>query len=162
MGVGNRSSLLISDYILSRASGKQLTPFHLIKMVIIAHGRHLAVTNEPLIADRIEAWKHGPVIPVLYQELKIYGDSPVSNLRYCGTHVDASFRDEFFNVILNEEERRIIDGVIYDYGDWTMGQLYELCHESGSPWDSCYTGELNVEIPDHILEQYYIQELLSS
>lgn len=158
----NHSSLLISDYIIRRAPDKRLTPFHLIKMVVIAHGRHLATTNEPLIADRIEAWKHGPVIPVLYHELKIYGDGPVLNLRYCGTGVNESIRDDFFNAILNEEERRIIDGAVYDYGDWTMGQLYELCHAPGSPCDICYTGELGVEIPDHVLQQYYIEELLSS
>ncbi len=160
--MGNRSSLLISDHILRRAPDKRLTPFHLIKMVVIAHGRHLATTNEPLIADRIEAWKHGPVIPVLYHELKIYGDGLVPTLRYCGTQVNEPIRDEFFDTLLSEEERRIIDGVVYDYGDWTMGQLYELCHAPGSPWDICYTGELGVEIPDYVLKQYYMEELLSS
>ena len=159
--MGNRSSLLISDYIL-RHTANGLTPFQVIKMVVIAHGRHLAITDKPLIVDRIEAWKHGPVIPMLYHELKIYGDGIVPTLRYCGTPVNKPIRDEFFDTLLSEEERRIIDGVVYDYGNWSMDQLYGLCHASGSPWDTCYTGELGVEIPDYVLKQYYMKELLSN
>ena len=161
--MSHRSSLLISDYILRRAASmdvQPLTPFNVIKMTVIAHGRHLAITNEPLIVDRIEAWKHGPVIPVLYHELKIYGDGPVPTLRYCGTRVTEAARDEFFDGLLTNEEQRIIDGVVYDYGHWTMGQLYELCHASGSPWDTCYTGERGVEIPDSVIRQYYLAELI--
>ena len=64
------SSLLISDYITNKHDGR-FTPFQLIKLVFILHGRTLAALNQHLIFDRIEAWRYGPVIPVLYHELKI-------------------------------------------------------------------------------------------
>lgn len=159
-----RSSLLISDYILMRAAGlgQTLTPFELIKRVVIAHGRHLACTGEPLIADRIEAWKHGPVIPVLYHELKIYGDGPVPALRYCGTPTEESGgRENSFNDVLSDGEQHIIDGVVNDYKDWNMSQIYQLCHEKGSPWEQCYTGKHGVEIPDSVIGAYYESEMVS-
>ena len=128
-----RSSLLISDYILTLTAKRNipLTQFQVIKLVFIAHGRHLAAMNEPLISDRIEAWKHGPVIPVLYQALRVYGDSPVRHLRYCGTPANSNIRNEFFHSILSDADRTIIDCVVDDYGDWTMNELYQLCHEDG-------------------------------
>ena len=162
--ISGRSSLLISDYILMRAAGlgQRLTPFELIKRVVIAHGRYLACTGDPLIVDRIEAWKHGPVIPVLYHELKIYGDDPVPALRYCGTPTDKSpSREQSFNDVLSEGEQYIIDGVVDDYKDWNMSQIYQLCHEEGSPWKQCYTGGHGVEIPDYIIKEYYEHEMVA-
>ena len=43
--------MLIADYILRQAakSGCYLTPFQLIKLVFISHGRHLATTGEPAL-----------------------------------------------------------------------------------------------------------------
>lgn len=158
------SSVLISDYTLMRATADvKLTQFQLIKMVFIAHGRHLACTGMPLISDRIEAWRHGPVIPILYHELKAYGDEPVSSLRYCNTPLDRTGRihREFFACVLNDTERQIIDAVVNDYGDWTVSQLYQLCHENGSPWDRCYTGKYGVEIPDYVISEYYKSEMMT-
>lgn len=158
------SSILIADYILMRAamSGTAMTPFELIKNVFIAHGRYLACTGKPLISDRIEAWKHGPVIPVLYHELKIYGDATIPSLRYCGTPTEKSpSREKQFNDVLSVTERTIIDDVVCEYGSWTMPELYQLCHEKGSPWYQCYTGERGVEIPDYTIKAYYESEMMA-
>ena len=137
----------------------QLTPFQIIKLVFIAHGRHLAATNNPLIGDRIEAWKHGPVVPVLYHELSIYKDSPVTTLRYCNTPVDSNTRDAFFDQVLPKDMRNLVNGTLEDYGDWTVHELYQLCHEEGSPWKTCYTDEYGVEIPDTVIREYYKSEM---
>lgn len=159
------SSLLISDYIINR-HGCRFTPFQLIKMVFIAHGRTLAaLRGQPLIRDRVEAWKYGPVIPVLYHELKIWGDKPVQALHYCGTipGVDAttdSARSKFFESVIQHDERSIIDGVVEEYGNWSFGDLQRLCHERGSPWDQHYDGTFGKEIPDSTIQSYYHGELV--
>ena len=160
------SSLLISDYIVNGYSGK-FTPFHLIKMVFISHGRTLAALNQPLIHDRIEAWKYGPVIPVLYHELKIWGNAPVQALRYCGTvpgnNQEAdSERKAFFKSVLSGDERHIIDHVVGDYGSWSFSDLRRLCHEPGSPWASHYDKKFGTEIPDSTIQAYYINEMVGS
>ena len=158
------SSLLISDYIINK-HGCDFTPFQLIKLVFISHGRTLAALNRPLIHDRIDAWKYGPVIPVLYYELKIWKDGPVRTLHYCGTVpgndsvVDAE-RQKFFELVLSKNERYIVDDVVYDYGDWNFTDLQRLCHEQGSPWDSHYDGNFGTEIPDSTIRAYYRQELI--
>ena len=161
MMILGHSSLLISDYILTQAAknNKSLTPFQLIKLIFIAHGAHLAATGNPLISDRVEAWKHGPVIPVLYHELKVYGDQPVSRLRYCGTQASSDARDAFFRDVLSDDKREIIGDVLEEYGDWSVSEIYEMCHEKDSPWGQCYTGEYGTEIPDSIIQRYYETEL---
>lgn len=153
------SSLLISDYIVNKHGGK-FTPFHLIKMVFISHGRTLAALKKPLIRDRIEAWKYGPVIPILYHELKLWGDAPVQSLHYCGTSPDDEDRRLFFETVLPEKERYLIDLTVNDYGDWSFWDLRKLCHEYDSPWDIHYDGELGTEIPDSTIQEYYINEMV--
>lgn len=157
------SSLLISDYIINKHGGV-FTPFHLLKIVFISHGRTLAALEKPLIRDRIEAWKYGPVIPILYHELKIWGDMPVGELHYCGTvpNVNAavdSERRSFFESILSSPERDIIDDTVAEYGECTFGDLQSLCHEPGSPWDAHYDEKFGTKIPDSTIWDYYKKEV---
>ncbi|MXY61714.1 MAG: DUF4065 domain-containing protein [Cenarchaeum sp. SB0665_bin_23] len=153
------SSLLVSDYIVNKYNGK-FTPFHLIKLVFISHGRTLAALKKPLIWDRIEAWRYGPVIPVLYHELKLWGNAPVQNLHYCGTKPDDEDRRLFFETVLPEKERYLIDLTVNDYGDWSFWDLRKLCHEPGSPWDTHYDEKFGTEIPDSTIQEYYVNEMV--
>ena len=157
------SSVLVSDYIIYK-HGNSFPPFQLIKMVFMAHGLTLAITDKPLIRDRIEAWKYGPVIPVLYHELKIWGDVPVPYLNYCGTipsqddEIDQTL-NELFERVLTETQRKIIDLIVEQYKDWSFTDLQRLCHEQGSPWDKHYDGQPFTEIPDKTIKAYYKKEL---
>ena len=157
------SSLLISDYIVYRHDCR-FTPFQLIKLVFISHGRTLGVKDNPLIRDRIEAWKYGPVIPVLYHELKMWGDGKVQNLHYCGTkpRQDTNFDnhlERLFSGVISDDERSIIDLTVEHYGGWSFSDLQRMCHEPGSPWDTHHDGEFGTEIPDYTIKKYYKKEL---
>ena len=155
------ASVLISDYIIFKNPGA-FTSYQIGKLVYIAHGRTLALTDRPLINDRIEAWKCGPIIPVLYHELFIWKDCPVTELRYTGTTplkdsaIDERCKELFENT-LPEQERSIIDVTIKHYGDWHPGDLRKMCHERGSPWDVHYDGMHGTEIPDSTIKQYYCE-----
>ena len=153
------ASMLVSDYIINQ-HGCRFTQFQLIKLVFISHGRALAALGQPLIHDRIEAWQYGPVIPVLYHELKMYGDKIIPMLHYCGTLPNDKDRRDFFEIVLSDQERAIIDGVVQDYGDWSFGDLQRLCHTPGSPWDTHYDGNRGVEIPDSTIRAYYRNEIV--
>src|SRR5258708_4614205 len=64
---------------LAKQDGKTLTPMQLIKLVYFAHGWHLALTGKPLLDERVEAWKYGPVVPSLYHEFKRYGNEEITD-----------------------------------------------------------------------------------
>ena len=154
------SSLLVSDYIIS-TYGNNFTPFQLIKMVYISHGVTLAALGKPLIRDRIEAWRYGPVIPVLYHELKRWNDDTVKELSYCGTKPDDldSDRQKFLKTVIGNDKAKIINDVVKNYKEWSFKDLQKLCHEPGSPWDRHYNGKYGTEIPDVTICNYYKKEL---
>ena len=54
-----------------------LTHLKIQKLCYYAQGFALAILDKPLFFEDIEHWKHGPVIPTLYQKYKSYGASPI-------------------------------------------------------------------------------------
>src|ERR1700751_2133393 len=75
------SSFDIANYFLSRsaAEGIPLTNLKLQKMVYLANGFYLALTDgeEPLLNERIETWPYGPVISNLYHSFKRFGNDVI-------------------------------------------------------------------------------------
>ena len=64
-----------AKYFLAQASedaGDLISNLKLQKLVYYAQGFHLALYDEPLFLEAIEAWTHGPVVPDLYRHYKKY------------------------------------------------------------------------------------------
>src|SRR6266567_4998834 len=116
---------------LAEAEGKRLTPLQLMKLVYIAHGWYLALTNKPLISERAEAWQYGPVIPSLYREFKGFGNSSIT--RRAG---ELSF--ETLPPLPPDGEdgglHRFLQKIWTIYGKYTGAQLSTLTHQEGTPW----------------------------
>lgn len=143
---------------LAKQEGEGITHMKLQKLVYIAHGFSLALLNRPLISDEVQAWQYGPVIPTLYQELKIFGKSeiidPVANGK----------ADENRNLILetpfinpnDEESHLLIEAVWNRYRKYSGANLSDLTHRPKTPWEKVYSlGKKNVKIPDDIIKSHY-------
>lgn len=52
-------------------------PLKLQKLLYLAQGFSYAFNDKPLFDDDIEAWVHGPVVPIVYNEYKEYKYNPV-------------------------------------------------------------------------------------
>ena len=65
-------ALLIADYLILK-SGGGLTPVQINKLAFISHGYALALAGVPLVSERAECWKYGPVFPTIHRELRQYG-----------------------------------------------------------------------------------------
>ncbi|MFT4076880.1 MAG: DUF4065 domain-containing protein [Asticcacaulis sp.] len=115
---------------IANSSGVHLTPMQLVKLTYIAHGFSLALDNAPLISDRIEAWKYGPVIPPLYKAVKRYGNGiiqgPIDNALWT--------RSES----VEGEDRQLIKEVFDKYGKLSGIQLSYLTHRTGTPWQRTF------------------------
>jgi uncharacterized phage-associated protein len=72
----------IANYLLEVAKNhnETLTPMKIQKLVYFANGWHLALKNEPLINEQVEAWPYGPVIPSLYRAFRRFGDQAITAL----------------------------------------------------------------------------------
>ena len=136
-----------------------LTPLQVIKLVYIAHGYSLALRNERLIKDRIEAWKYGPVIPIVYDALKVHGGDYIPSLYYCDTRLDdyrIEDRRAFFESLIATDKQRILDKVLEEYGEMSGSELIDITHEADTPWAQHYKPrKRGVEIPDDSIQEHY-------
>lgn len=123
------SPATVANFFLSKASkdGRAITPMQLIKLVYIAHGWHLGYFEEPLINEPVQAWKFGPVIKSLYQQMKKYGSGavteqlPVVTLFTRGGSIEGP-------------QASLLDSVWNAYASFSGVQLSSLTHQVGTPW----------------------------
>ena len=54
-----------------------ITNLKLQKLLYYAQGCVMALTDEPLFDEDIQAWEHGPVVPEIYHKYKSYGKSGI-------------------------------------------------------------------------------------
>ena len=129
------------------------TPMQLLKLVYIAHGWNLAINDKPLISDRIEAWKYGPVIPNLYHEIKHWGNEPVKMIFSNPVSDTHSFL---------REDRNVMDAVLESYDGIDGIRLSVLTHAAGTPWHEVYfdkdgNSRSNAEITDEIIRRHFVK-----
>ena len=86
----------------------------------------------PLIKEHVEAWRYGPVIPLVYHAVKEFYSSPIKGPILGG---DEEGRN------LSETEKDVIDVTIKTYGDMTGKQLSNLTHQPDTPWAEIYDGK---------------------
>ena len=69
----------VADFFIQKANktGSFISNLKLQKLVYYAQAWHLGIHGTPLFDEDFEAWIHGPVIPSLYQEYKIFRWEPI-------------------------------------------------------------------------------------
>lgn len=106
---------------LANTLSGSITNMKLQKLVYYAQGYHLALYDEPLFAEQIRAWDHGPVAPPLYREYSAYGSEAIPS-------------PEGFDVsAYSEREILLLDGVYARLGHFSAWQLREMTHRE-DPW----------------------------
>lgn len=103
------------------------------KLLYFAHSSYLVTNRKPLISGVFEAWEHGPVCRAIYNELKSYGRSKITQ--------PITKKDLFTG-----EERPIpassklsvvshVYGVTKTLGRLSPSELRNLSHIHNGPWD---------------------------
>ena len=155
------SPLAVANYYLDKGD---LTPMQVLKLVYIAHGWHLALTEKPLITESIQAWQYGPVISSLYHEFKGNGSGAI---REKGKFYETgSHRFTTPNIDHDAPVTSLLDQVWKVYSRFTGGQLSALTHKRGTPWDIVWNqqGGKRLEsaiIPDALIKTHFEEKLPS-
>lgn len=146
--------ITIANYFLHKyGADYHITPMKLVKLVYIAHGWHLGITDSALIDENPEAWKYGPVVPRIYYKFKEFGKTPIK------TGKKNSTAD--IDIDLPKEKREFLDKIWEVYGRFTAIQLSEKTHQPGTPWYIIWhlnnrKGEFGAfQIPDNLIRDYY-------
>lgn len=129
----------IANFFLDKAEneGMPISQLKLIKLVYIAYGWVLALTNRRLFEEEIQAWQHGPVIESLYHEFKHFKSSPIVGR---ASDVDLDTWETTTPRVPNSDEttRLILDKVWAAYRRFKAWDLRNKTHEDDGPWHKVY------------------------
>ena len=115
--------------------GDFISNLKLQKLVYYAQAWHLALYDEPLFNEPIEAWVHGPVIPELYRKFKHYGWEPISY--------------EPDEIELDEHTKQHLIEIIDVFGGFTAYELEQMTHNE-APWVNARQG-LAIDEPSNAI-----------
>jgi len=122
----------IAKYFLVQTdedAGDLISNLKLQKLLYYAQGFNLALYDEPLFPESIEAWTHGPVVPEVYHEYKDFG----SNAIPMPSNVDFSKYDQ--------QTRELLDEVYSVYGQFSAWKLRNMTHDE-EPWKNANLGDI--------------------
>lgn len=132
-----------------------ITHLKLQKLLYYAQGISLALNDAPLFHERIEAWRHGPVVNEVYQNFKNFGGSPI----FVDFTEDAAAS---IRKLDSQDEESL--ALAYDnFAIFTAWQLRNMTHEDGAPWDvTVKTKGYNAEIDLNLIRDYFLQSVIES
>ena len=110
---------------LAKVTGSYISNLKLQKLVYYAQAWYLALYDLPLFEEDFEAWVHGPVIPVLYQEYKKSGWKPIL--------------EDVEEPILPEEIKNFLNEVAQVYFVCDAYELERMTHQE-DPWIKARAG----------------------
>lgn len=124
---------------LGESAGNPLTPLQIMKLVYLAHGWMLAIYDQPLVEEDFEAWRYGPVVPDLYQAMKIYRADALREPLVLGSiaQIQDGGRIRFVPIEprpFSVQETWVIEAVYQHFGSWPASKLIQVTHQLGSPW----------------------------
>lgn len=135
----------IANWFVTRAArdGRRLSIMQLLKLVYIAHGWHLEMRRSPLIINKIEAWKYGPVIPDVYNAFRQQG-------------IEAAIPVPVTSLPMSANDNDLLEQIYNGYGRLSAMQLSDLTHEQNGPWDQATRRwGYFAPIPDDLIRPHY-------
>ena len=146
------SADMIANEFLDGRFG-EISPMKLQKLVYYSHAWSLALFDEPLIRDRIEAWKFGPVVPSLYYEFKGNGNGKI---RRFALEFDKSLST--FPPRLPESATRarlIVSKIWALLGEYSAIQLSNMTHSENEPWAKIPKKRPGLAIPNDLIRDCF-------
>jgi len=135
----------LAAYLVSALGPTPVGTLKLQKLMYYCQGWKLAITSEPIVPDRIEAWKHGPVFPAIY--------------RYHSRRAAVESWEWGDGTNLSGLDRKIANAVLRTYGDKTGWALREMTHKE-EPWRRAWRRSQQnqsraEEIPEAAIGEYF-------
>jgi len=125
----------LANLILSAAweRGFVVSNLKLQKLLFLCHAFLLVEKDRDVVRDEFVAWKYGPVHRDVYDAFKKFGASPIDD--FAARVNPATGKTTTFTPIRDQVVQDVVNRVVAFYGNWTPGQLVELTHAQGGPWD---------------------------
>ena len=150
--------IAIANYFIRKSlnTGVELTPMKLIKLVYISHGFYLALYNEPLLGEGVQAWQYGPVVSSIYHATKRFGNGQITEFLFDPGTMSYPMP--------NPQIISLLDRIWDIYGKFDGLQLSAMTHQPQTPWDITWHhrgGNKNsaVVISNDLIKDHYKSKL---
>ena len=135
---------VVAEHILWLRREIDTTPMQVLKLVYLSHGWTLGFHSVPLIADPVEAWTYGPVVPAVYHRYKKFGGGLI--LGKYSNHAEQ----------LASRAQAMIELVERGYRHCTGTDLSRLTHQPNTPWDvTRRRSGIGSVIPNPLILEHY-------
>lgn len=111
----------------------EISNLKLQKLVYFVYRDYLQATKDPLFSERFETWKHGPVLPSIYQEFSSFGSKPITRFA-----TDASGNAYIIDMKQDSAFKAVVLNVWKQYRETKAWDLRDLTHSPGSAWDKAF------------------------
>ncbi len=131
---------------LCELSNWTMTHLKVHKILYIANMVYLGRNKKPLINENFEAWTHGPVLPGLYDKLKIFSSLPIPSYVFSNSCIDK---------VQKEEEVKALEEAWEKLKNKEAWELVAITHRKKGAWIKHYQPYGNNLIPNEsILKEY--------
>lgn len=113
------SAHTVAKFIVQKSEASTISNLKLQKLLYYVQGWHLGLYGVPVFSEEIQAWIHGPVVPVIFQTYREFKWTPIT--------VDATPAN------VDAPTSKHILAVLGAYGKLTAAQLEATSHEE-APW----------------------------
>ena len=139
-----------------------MTQIKLHRLIYYAHGWHLALRDEPLMDEFVEAWRYGPMTPTIFHEFKDFGTSPISRLATDFDPLTGRW-DRTPSIDADDQATEgLLDRVWAVYRVYSSGQLIRMTHEPSTPWSETRAenrGIKNANIPNELIRRFFVDKM---
>ncbi|MCY4162130.1 MAG: DUF4065 domain-containing protein [Flavobacteriaceae bacterium] len=117
----------ISNHLIEIAekNKKRLSILRLVKLVYLSHAWSLANLDRPLIKEKVEAWRYGPIIPSVYFLFRsVIREENLNTIKQqCPEKVE-----------IDVDSKNLIQEVYDYYKSFDDYELISLTHKKGESW----------------------------
>jgi uncharacterized phage-associated protein len=152
----------LANFTLDFAESKSLSISNVTinKIIFFLHAWYLAKTGKPLVTAKVEAWEYGPVFRELYSEFKHFGKAAITIRAHRRNPTTA--QKEVCREEIAESDVVFLAPLLDRYIQLSAGQLIELSHVPGGPWDQVYNHESRsnpgMQISNDLIRKYFEQQ----
>lgn len=156
---GGLDGRAVANFVLDfcEARGRKVSNLALQKIVYFCHVWSLIMLDRPLVKHQFEAWQYGPVLQYLYRQFKAFDRRPIEGR---ATEIDPTTgANRVVSYRFDDDTEHMLREIVDFYSRISAGDLVELSHAAGSPWDQVWNhkGSVNpgMKIGDDQIIAYY-------
>jgi len=157
--MAQRPITVANEFIRQFGAQSGIDHLKLQKLVYFTQGWWMATTGRPLVTERPQVWRYGPVFKSLYSIFSLYRREPITTPKTAGLFLQNTGPltlegPEF------ENERLCVAWVWSEYGALSGTRLSDLTHAIETPWRKLaeqqnFSVPLDTEIPAEADWEYF-------